>query len=410
MLITNSRFKWLAVAGVLGAALLVSRAAAAQCTNDDECPDSACGGQICDWTMGRTCQPAHPDKQGTDGWCTTTDNCKCKGMGATCNTVYCTMTVPPAGSSGSGGSTAGSGGSSAGSGGSSAGSGGSSAGSGGSTGSGGSSSGNDAGTTPASNSGGGARPPPAPPAGLEEIDWNEIAHEATPELVTAARDVWTRSAFSEYASGAAFAEIAAHLMAARAPIDLIAAAGDFVGDEMFHAELASRVAMALGGALPLEVNYEKLVRPPEGSGALLRAAELVVRSCCVGESLTVPILKQSRRAAGSRTIEAVISRILRDEAQHAELGWWFLDWAELRDEDRAHLAVIAGATIRSFGVLFGRECARNEGLGALPCARFDGTFLDAVSRSVVEPLAARGIVVPDEDVADLRSAAMPMDS
>ncbi len=241
-------------------------------------------------------------------------------------------------------------------------------------------------------------------AGLEEIDWSEIAREATTELVTAARDVWTRSAFSEYASGAAFAEIAAHLLAARAPIDLIAAAGDFVGDEMFHAELASRVAMSLGGALPLDVNYEKLVRPPEGEGALLRAAELVVRSCCVGESLTVPMLKQSRRAAGSRTIEAVISRILRDEAQHAQLGWWFLDWADLTDGDRSHLAVVAGATIRSFGVIFGRACAGNEGLGALPCAQFDGTFLDAVSNDVVAPLAERGIVVRDEDVADLRSA------
>jgi hypothetical protein len=240
--------------------------------------------------------------------------------------------------------------------------------------------------------------------GLEEIDWNDISREAMPDLVVAAREVWTRSAFSEYASGAAFAQIATHLLAARAPIDLIAAAGDFVGDEMFHAELASRVAMSLGGALPLEVNFEKLVRPPESEGVLLRAAELVVRSCCVGESLTVPILKQSRRAAGSRTIEAVISRILRDEAQHAELGWWFLDWAELVESDRAHLAVIAGATIRSFGVLFGNECVGNEGLGTLPCSRFDGTFLDAVTHSVVEPLAERGIVVPEADVAELRCA------
>ncbi len=93
-------------------------------------------------------------------------------------------------------------------------------------------------------------------------------------------------------------------------------------------------------------------------------------------------------------------------ALHAELGWWFLDWAELTDADRAHLAGVAGATIRSFGVLFGRECAANEGLGALPRARFDGTFLDAVSHDVVEPLAKRGIVVPEEDVADLRSAVM----
>jgi hypothetical protein len=243
-------------------------------------------------------------------------------------------------------------------------------------------------------------------SGLEEIDWSDITREATPDLVVAAREVWTRSAFSEYASGAAFAQIAAHLLAAKAPIDLIAAAGDFVGDEMFHAELASRVAMSLGGALPLDVNFDKLVRPPEGESPLLRAAELIVRSCCVGESLTVPILKQSRRAAGSRTIERVISRILRDEAQHSELGWWFLDWAELTDAERAHLAKVAGGTIRSFGVLFGKECAANEGLGTLPCARFDGTFLDAVTHDVVEPLAARGIMVPAEDVADLRAAVM----
>ena len=244
-------------------------------------------------------------------------------------------------------------------------------------------------------------------AGLEEIDWTEIAKEATPELVETARLVWTRSAFSEYASGAAFADIAAALLVAKAPIDLIAAAGDFVGDEMFHAELASRVTMALGGGVALDVNFEKLVRPPESEGALLRAAELVVRSCCVGEALTVPVLKQSRRSAGSRTIEAVISRILRDEAQHAQLGWWFLDWAELTKRDRAFLGGVAGAAIRSFTALFGGECARSEGLGTLPCEQFDGTFLDAVSDNVVAPLAERGIVVPERDVADLRSAVLP---
>lgn len=242
-------------------------------------------------------------------------------------------------------------------------------------------------------------------SGVETFDWSEIARDASPEAIVAGREVWTRSAFSEYASGAAFAEIASHLLAAQAPINLIAAAGDFVGDEMFHAELASRVAMSLGGALPLEVRFDRLVRPPEGEGALLRAAELVVRTCCVGESLTVPILKQSRRAAGSRTVEAVISRILRDEAQHAELGWWFLDWAELTEADRAHLGVVAGGTLRSFAALFGGACAGDEGLGALACARFDETFVAAVARDVVAPLADRGIAVPEADVAHVRSAA-----
>lgn len=241
-------------------------------------------------------------------------------------------------------------------------------------------------------------------AGLvEEIDWTRIAQEASADQVELARDVWTRSAFSEYASGASFAAIATHLLSANAPIDLVAAAGDFVGDEMFHAELASRVAMSLGGAVSLDVRFDRLVRPPEREGALVRAAELVVRTCCVGESLTVPILKQSRRAAGSKTIEAVISRILRDEAQHAELGWWFLDWAELTDEELTHLGQVAGATVRSFAALFGRECTQIEGLGALPCSRFDGTFLEAVADHVVEPLAERGILVPEDDVVALRA-------
>ena len=43
---------------------------------------------------------------------------------------------------------------------------------------------------------------------IDEIDWAGISREASTPLIAAAREVWTRSAFSEYCSGAAFAEIA----------------------------------------------------------------------------------------------------------------------------------------------------------------------------------------------------------
>ena len=160
---------------------------------------------------------------------------------------------------------------------------------------------------------------------------------------------------------------------------MIAAAGDFVGDEMFHAELASRVAMALGGGVSLQVEFDRLARPSSQQTPLMRAAELIVRTCCVGEALTVPVLNQSRRAAGSATVQAVITRILRDEAQHAELG--------------------------DLCAVFGPECARGAGLGTLDCARFDGTFLEAVRRNVVRPLAERGIVVPVDDLEHVQQAA-----
>ncbi|MBL8949442.1 MAG: ferritin-like domain-containing protein [Myxococcaceae bacterium] len=238
-----------------------------------------------------------------------------------------------------------------------------------------------------------------------EVDWGHLAHEANAEQVATAREVWTRTAFSEYASGACFAEISSALLAANAPIDLVAAAGEFVADEMFHAELAARVATALGGAVPLEVDVTKLVRPARSAKPLVRAAELIVRTCCVGEALTVPMLNQSRRAAGSKGIEAVITRILRDESQHAQLGWWFFDWAELHDGEREVLGRLAGETLRAFTVLFAGECRRTSGLGALDCAKFDGEFLRAVREEVVGPLAERGIVVPLHDVEELIAAA-----
>jgi hypothetical protein len=234
-------------------------------------------------------------------------------------------------------------------------------------------------------------------AWMDDLPWDE----PLPRDDEAARLVWTRTAFSEYASAAAFAEVAGALLAAGAPIDLVAAAGDFVVDEIVHTEAAARVAGALGGAVALEVDLEKLVRPAAPDRAVLvRAAELVVRTSCVGEALTVPMLKLARSLAGSALIDAVFARVVADESSHAQLGWWFLDWAEpeLDDEARLHLGRAAGAAVRAFAPLLAGEC-RQSGLGTVGCDRFDPAFAAAASRHVAEPLALRGIHVPPGDLA-----------
>jgi hypothetical protein len=234
---------------------------------------------------------------------------------------------------------------------------------------------------------------------IGELAWDSLAMESEREGAEQARVVWTQSAFSEYASAAAFAEISSALLAAGAPIDLVAASGDFIADEMLHAELSARVANALGGAVALEVDLTRLVRPAAACASpLLRAAELVVRTSCVGEALTVPILKRARAEAGSTIIAEVLARIGRDESAHAELGSWFLDWAapRLTANDRAELGRIAGAALRSFAPIFGGACSDASSLGVLDCTSFDATFRDAVAKRVVEPLAARGIDVPAE--------------
>jgi MYXO-CTERM domain-containing protein len=113
------------------------------CQTDKDCPGTACGTQVCYQSSGLgTCVDPNTSGQSglSDGWCVDTDGgvsdsyCKCAGMGATCNGLYCSFTIPPDG--GAGGSTGGGG----------------STGSGGSTGTGGS---GHAGTSGGSGGGGG---------------------------------------------------------------------------------------------------------------------------------------------------------------------------------------------------------------------------------------------------------------
>jgi len=235
-------------------------------------------------------------------------------------------------------------------------------------------------------------------AWIDDLPWDEDL----PRDADDARVVWTRTAFSEYASAAAFSEIASALLAAGAPIDLVAAAGDFVVDEIVHTEVAARLAAALGGAVPLEVDLTRLVRPASASDSLLRAAELLVRTSCVGEALTVPMLKLARQVAGSTLVDLVVGAVVADESSHAQIGAWFLDWAESRLDDgaRAHLGRVAGAAVRAFAPLLGSECA-GSGLGAVGCELYDPALAAAAWHRVALPLAARGIEVPADDLAAL---------
>jgi hypothetical protein len=242
--------------------------------------------------------------------------------------------------------------------------------------------------------------------GFEDLAALDLTFGLDPVAADSARYVWTQSAFSEYASAASFAAIATSLLRAGAPIDLVAAAGDFVADEMIHAELSAHLARALGGAISLDVDRTKLVRPSGVEDPILDAAVLLVRTSCVGEALTVPLLNSARASAGLKLMREVIERILRDESAHARLGPYFLDWAasRLTDADRAFLGRVAGAAVRAYAPLFEGGCTAESEAGALDCATFDEAFTSALEDRVVRPLAARGIDVPADDVAAVLGA------
>jgi hypothetical protein len=111
------------------------------------------------------------------------------------------------------------------------------------------------------------------------------------ELVDRARIAWTEAAHNEYATALALTEMLKWLLIARAPVDLVGMASDFVADEILHVELTSRIAMELGGGAPFRVRPEGvLVASAPDLDALQSANEWVVKSCCVGEAFSVPML------------------------------------------------------------------------------------------------------------------------
>jgi hypothetical protein len=203
-----------------------------------------------------------------------------------------------------------------------------------------------------------------------------------------------------------FTRLLEAMLLARAPLDLIGMAGGYVADEMHHVELCARVAMELGGAPPVPTDFAGLGAAASPGTPLRRAAELMVRLCCVGEAFSVPMLAGTMAASTHPLTREVLAAILRDEAHHGQLGWLFLDWVtpHLDDEARAHLAAVAMSALVAFAPLWRSVTAeaRDDGavraLGWMPAATYVATARQAVTDDVLAPLARRGIVLPAAEV------------
>jgi hypothetical protein len=237
---------------------------------------------------------------------------------------------------------------------------------------------------------------------VEAMPWGTLDVLAISEPVRlAARRAWTGAAYQEHRTGVACALTLRALMEARAPLDLVAMACRFPLDELVHVELCARMAMELGGGT--EILHDPSMLCPDAARSLrplLRAAELVTRYFCVGEALSIPLLRGTWRAAAHPLPRAVLGRIVRDEAAHGAFGYTFLDWAlpDLDEGDKAHLARTADETIaeieRSWAEIRKRPAMKaNEAhaLGWMETDAYLALAARSMSQNVLEPLRARGI-------------------
>jgi hypothetical protein len=172
---------------------------------------------------------------------------------------------------------------------------------------------------------------------------------------------------------------------------------------MVHVELCARMAMECGGGTEIVFNPSQMVLDPDpGERALVRAAECAVRFFCVGEALSIPLLRATWHVAPHPLPRAVLGRIVKDEAAHGVFGFNFLDWAmpELSGADKIFLGRAADKAIE---FLYGqweftaqnRRNPSHDG-DVLGWMRTDDYLLLArksMQTHVIAPLEARGIPI-----------------
>jgi hypothetical protein len=237
---------------------------------------------------------------------------------------------------------------------------------------------------------------------LEQLlPWSTLEPgELEPWLLARARGRWTECAFNEHRSGILMAQLVQALGEAQVPLDLWSLACGFPLQELAHAELCARVASRLGGGQDIETaTLEMTLTPSAGLTPRQRCHELVVRLCCVGETISRHWLAGMRERVEHPLVHGVLSRLLRDEALHSGFGWLYLGWCRqerlLDEAERSRLSALARAALDGYRArpagddVVGARIPHDV-LVALPAAEYRRTLVEA-GKEVSARLAEHGL-------------------
>ncbi len=218
-------------------------------------------------------------------------------------------------------------------------------------------------------------------------DWSRAQDVTAPDDAERA-DVasrWAHIGAMEHASVASFARFAMDLLAFGAPPELVAGASSAMLDEIEHARLAYGLASAYAesalGPGPLDVGGAR------GAADIVELAIATFLEGCIAEGAAAAEAVVAASTARDPAVVAVLDRIAREEATHAELAWKTIAWAIERD------ARVAPALQKALGgaladVSLVEAEPRLEAYGLLgPAER--ATIRRETLRSVVRPVLAR---------------------
>ena len=247
------------------------------------------------------------------------------------------------------------------------------------------------------------------------LPWGTLAaSEYAPAAVEYARGAWTEVAINEYRAVASFCDVLRALVDVKAPLDLLGMTSDFLADECSHVELASRLAMELGGAAPRAIDLDHMVVRPAGLTAFQRANELLLRIGCIAEAFSGGTATVSLAATSHPLPRAVYETILRDEALHRRLGGLYFEWAlpRIDEQERRRLGRVLLGTLKGIAPFWKARpvsddprpaAARDDlrALGWLTPAEFGSVAREVTVRDILDPLETIGIAISAQERAEL---------
>jgi hypothetical protein len=162
-------------------------------------------------------------------------------------------------------------------------------------------------------------------------------------------------------------------------------------DEVRHAEICRRMAVAMLGARAVPRGWRGLPKlpPHQGADAATRSLLHVVEMCCLSETLTGVVFTEMHVRAKHPAARAVVESLLEDEIDHGRVGWAYLA-TRARSGTLGGLAEALPAMLdRTFGRAL-RERGRVEDDDDMESFGYvrDGACADLVRR------ALRDVVIP----------------
>lgn len=215
-------------------------------------------------------------------------------------------------------------------------------------------------------------------------------------ITTKAGALWSFRADAELEAAARFRRLAALLRdtgARGVVVDMACAAAD---DELRHHVRCRALAERFGASVSTRSEPTAAPLRTDGCTPAEQVLYETIAMGCVTETLSTALLLEMRTAATDDEVRDTVDEILRDEVEHARLGWAHVA-AEVSRRDLAYigprLPAMLAHTVHEeiFRERDDADAAALAGLGALPRSRRCALFVQCMRDVVLPGLALHGI-------------------